>query len=217
MSSQLNRKLQTRKALLDATLALVEEGRHFSSISLREIAKKAGVAPNAFYRHFKDIDELGLALTDELSMMLRQLMRQARMQSLAADRMIYDSVDFYIAHVFTHPALFRFMAQIKTGGSPAMREAIRHELSYFSKELVSDLHRLRILPHLEPEDMEMLGHMVVNTVSSIGTELLDLPEDNDHLVAQVRARTVKQIRLAFIGAQSWKSKGELEKRKKRQK
>ena len=84
MSSQLNRKLQTRKALLDATLALVEEGRHFSSISLREIAKKAGVAPNAFYRHFKDIDELGLALTDELSMMLRQLMRQARMQSLAA-------------------------------------------------------------------------------------------------------------------------------------
>ena len=45
---------------MNGALELVAEGQHFSSLSLREVAKRAGVVPNAFYRHFKSLDELGL-------------------------------------------------------------------------------------------------------------------------------------------------------------
>ncbi len=50
--------------------------RSFASLSLREVAREAGIAPTSFYRHFRDVDELGLTMVDESGLMLRQLMRQ---------------------------------------------------------------------------------------------------------------------------------------------
>ena len=37
----------------------------FRHVSLREIAKLAGIAPTSFYRHFHDMEGLGLALIEE--------------------------------------------------------------------------------------------------------------------------------------------------------
>lgn len=214
MSEKINRKLRTRKALMDGALGLVASGRHYASISIREVAKAAGVVPNAFYRHFKDMDELGLALVDELGLLLRQLMRQARLRGMQADQMISDSVDFYIENVLEHPALFRFMSQCLTGGSPANREAIRNELNYFAHELVADLNRLRVLTHIEPVDLDMIGHLVINTVSGITPELLDLPRGSKNLVGGVRERTIKQVRLIFLGAGAWRSAADRSRDKK---
>ena len=55
------RKQLTRQALLDAALELLEE-QSFSSLSLRQVTGAAGVVPTAFYRHFDDMEKLGLAL-----------------------------------------------------------------------------------------------------------------------------------------------------------
>jgi AcrR family transcriptional regulator len=211
----LNRKLRTRKALMNGALELVAEGQHFSSLSLREVAKRAGVVPNAFYRHFKSLDELGLALADEVGLLLRQLMRQARLQGLAADRMISDSVDFFIDNVMANPALFRFMSQSRTGGSENLRFAIRNELSFFATEMVMDLNRLRILSHIDAADLDMIGHLVVQTVSGIAGEILDLPPQSKNLVNGIRQRTIKQLRLIFLGAGSWHSSEEQEKKRKK--
>ncbi len=204
--NQINRKLRTRKALMNSALDLVGDGQHFSSLSLREVAKRAGVVPNAFYRHFKNLDELGLALADEVGLLLRQLMRQARLQGLAADTMISDSVDFFITNVMQNPSLFRFMSQSLTGGSESVREAIRNELNFFATELVMDLNRLRILTHIEATDLDTIGHLVVHTVSGIAGEILDLPPQSDNLVKGIRQRTIKQLRLIFLGASVWSPK-----------
>ena len=54
------RKDLTRSSLLQAALSLMGEGRSFTSLGIREIAREAGMVPNAFYRHFRNTDELGL-------------------------------------------------------------------------------------------------------------------------------------------------------------
>ncbi len=46
--------------------------RSFASLSLREVAREAGIAPTSFYRHFRDVDELGLTMVDESGLMLRR-------------------------------------------------------------------------------------------------------------------------------------------------
>ena len=61
-----DRKDQTRKNLAQAALALMGEGRSFTSLGIREITREAGMVPNAFYRHFRNTDELGLALVEEV-------------------------------------------------------------------------------------------------------------------------------------------------------
>ena len=49
---------------MDSVLAIIGYGANFASISLREVAKTAGLVPTSFYRHFGDMEELGLAMVD---------------------------------------------------------------------------------------------------------------------------------------------------------
>lgn len=51
----------TKEELFQAALNLIGPQKSISSLSLREVAREAGIAPNSFYRHFKDIDELAIA------------------------------------------------------------------------------------------------------------------------------------------------------------
>ena len=74
--SRQEQKLKTRQNIIHAAFSLLDENRSLSAISLREVAREAGIAPTSFYRHFKDMDELGLTLVDEAGLALRQLMRQ---------------------------------------------------------------------------------------------------------------------------------------------
>src|SRR5690606_40642806 len=59
MSTRESKKKQTRQALMNAALELVGRGDNFASISLREVAKNAGVVPTSFYRHFETMEDLG--------------------------------------------------------------------------------------------------------------------------------------------------------------
>ena len=54
----------TKEELFQAALNLIGPQKSISSLSLREVAREAGIAPNSFYRHFKDIDELAIELID---------------------------------------------------------------------------------------------------------------------------------------------------------
>ena len=54
----------SRDDLLAAALRLLGPHRSVSSLSLREVTREAGIAPNSFYRQFRDMDELAVALID---------------------------------------------------------------------------------------------------------------------------------------------------------
>ncbi|MBN9268552.1 MAG: TetR family transcriptional regulator, partial [Hyphomicrobium sp.] len=68
-------KQQTRLALMDAARSLMDSGRGFGSLSLREVAKTAGIVPAGFYRHFTDMDQLGLALVADVDETFRETLR----------------------------------------------------------------------------------------------------------------------------------------------
>ena len=91
-SSRVELKERTRLRLTEAALALIGQGRGFSSLSLREITREAGVVPAAFYRHFRDLDELGLALVEMGGVTLRHLLREARRDGIPPTDMLRGSV-----------------------------------------------------------------------------------------------------------------------------
>ena len=75
----------------------------FANLSLREVAREAGIAPTSFYRHFKDMDELGLTLVDEAGLTLRQLMRQARKRiAKGGGSVVRTSVDTFMEFIGTN-------------------------------------------------------------------------------------------------------------------
>src|SRR5580693_2252823 len=100
--TQAERREQTRQALLDSALEQIDAGESFEALSLRSVAKAAGVVPTAFYRHFASMDELGLALVEDSFRTLRAMLRGAREGGLPPTHLIRRSVEILVEHVRTH-------------------------------------------------------------------------------------------------------------------
>src|SRR5690606_19973600 len=142
------RKERTRAALLEGTLALAAE-RGFAALSLREIARSAGIVPTAFYRHFASLDDLAAALVDEGVTALR----------------LADTVRFVFDQAEAKHALFGFLTRERHGGSAALRRLIAYELQMIVRELVTDMSRLPALDDWSPRDLEIAAELIVGTVA----------------------------------------------------
>ncbi|MEP6882566.1 MAG: TetR family transcriptional regulator, partial [Dokdonella sp.] len=126
-NSRVEQKERTRQRLIDAALALIGAGSGYTALGLREITREAGLAPAAFYRHFRDLDELGLALVEMGGVTLRRLLREARRDGIPPTDMLRGSVQIYRRFVTERSEVFRFIAGARGGGSRAIRDAIRTE------------------------------------------------------------------------------------------
>ncbi|MCB1836133.1 MAG: HTH-type transcriptional repressor FabR [Alcanivoracaceae bacterium] len=207
------RKQRTRRALLDAALDLMQGEQSFNSISLREVARNAGVVPTAFYRHFKDMDELGLALVEEALRALRQMMREARAAPLPTSHLIRRSVRTYLRYVQDNERYFQFVAKERFGGSRGIRLAIRQGIQLFISELSTDLARWPFLSRFSTEELQMFSTMIVNLMINITELLLDLPYDDDEEVEALSHLAEQQMLLIFLGTGQWIPKAERRARK----
>src|SRR5262249_26662931 len=131
-------KQKTRQALLDAALGLLEE-QSLSSLGLREVTRAVGVAPTAFYRHFRSTADLGVALVDGALGSLHPMGRTPVSTAGAPDERITRAIHLIARHVETHPAHVRFIARERHGGVQPVREAIRAQLTRFAEEVRTEL------------------------------------------------------------------------------
>lgn len=199
---------QTREALMNAALELVVKKGPFSSLSLREVAKRAGVVPTAFYRHFPDMSAMGLTLLDESFRSLRQMMREIRQEQLPAERMLHGSMDLYFDYVRNNRVYFLFVSKELYGGTSTMRNAIRREIRMFTNELAMDMSRFPNLDHISAEDLQMMAGLVVNNMTSLTQEMLELEEQDEQGQAEILRTAEKQLRLIYFGLGHWKSRAQ---------
>jgi AcrR family transcriptional regulator len=202
--TRVEQKERTRQRLVEAALALIGQGRSFSSLSLREIAREAGIVPAAFYRHFRDLDELGLALVDMGGAALRRLLREARRDGIPPTHMLRGSVLIYQRFVEERPLVFRFIAGERGGGSRLIRDAIRSEESHFAAEMAQDVRALGTLPDLSSATMQMICGLVVTTMLNAASDILDLPAHQPKRKKELVDNFVRQLRVVFLGAARWR-------------
>ena len=187
-------KLRTRRSIIEAAFSLLDEQRSLSSISLREVARSAGIAPTSFYRHFKDIDELGLTLVDEAGLALRQLMRQARVRIASGGGVINTSVDTFMEFITANNNVFRLLLREHTGTSMAFRAAVLREIKHFNVELTDYTISNTGLPY---NIANLQAEAMVKLVFSAGAEALDA---SDEQKANVAERVKLQLRFVVNGA-----------------
>lgn len=199
MTSRSEKKAKTKRSLIDAALRLSAE-RGFSGISLREVAREAGIAPTAFYRHFHDMDDLGLALIDEVGLSLRQLMRQARQRFVEQGRsVVRASIEAFMEFIHDNANLFRVLLGERLGSSSAFRKALHLEMDRFIGELTEDLERGATLAKRPLLDAGLTAEAIVAVVFTVGAESLDLPT---HSRKQLAERIIQEIRIIMCGAES---------------
>ena len=203
--SRAERKERTRQRLLDVTLELIAD-RSLASISLREVARAAGIVPTAFYRHYASTDELGVDLVEECMRPLRQGLRDARKGRAAHGDIIAETVEVLAKQVRAHPQQFRFLSRERYGGIGTVRRAIATELRLFTSDLTVDLARLTAGLDWTTDDLEMAAGLMVTAMLGTVLELLEAdprrPDDAEATLELAR----KQLRLIVLGMGAWRSK-----------
>lgn len=203
--SRAERKQRTRQRLLDVTLHLITD-RSLSSISLREVAREAGIVPTAFYRHYASMDALGVELVDESMRPLRQMIRDARRGRVAHGDIIVDTVGVLAKQVREHPDQFRFLTRERYGGVAAVRRAIATELRMFTSDLTIDLARLTTGFDWTTEDLEMAADLMVTAMLGTVMDLLESDERHPKDAAAILELAERQLRLITLGMGAWLSK-----------
>ncbi len=199
MPTRAAQKQATRRAIVDAALKLSGD-RGFSSLSLRGVAKEAGIATTSFYRPFADMDELGLALVDEVGMSLRQLVREARrrVDDSGKDRVIRASIQTFLEFVEGNKNLFRLLLGEGSGSTSHFRLAIAKEIQRFSDDLAEDLTREAKATERPIAHVRHAAEAMVTVAFNLGARSIDLPHEERLAVIE---RIIIEVRMIIRGAQ----------------
>ena len=187
-------KEKTRRALVDAAFNQLSAEKSFSNLSLREVAREAGIAPTSFYRHFRDMDELGLEMVDEAGLMLRQLMRQARKRIANGGSVIVISVETFFEFITNSPNVFRLLLRESSGTSQSFRTAAAREIKHFIDELAEYIAGKNNYP---PHIAYIQSEGIVTLVFTAGAHALDMDKkEREHL----KNRVILQLKMLAKGA-----------------
>ena len=203
-------KQQTRQALMAAASTLMDGGRGFGTLSLREVTRAAGIVPTAFYRHFHDMDELGLALVAEVGETFRDTLRQVRRNEFELGGMIEASTRIFLDSVAANRAQFLFLAREQYGGSQPVRQILTELRQRITDDLAADLKLMNRMPQLDDAAMDVVADLVVKAVFATLPELIDPPAESlpAHLTAQ--AKITQQLRFIMVGGKHWQGLGKPE-------
>jgi AcrR family transcriptional regulator len=110
-----------RTDLLDAAADLIGSHGEMESVSLRAVARRAGVSPTAVYRHFDDHVELLHEAVDHCWSTFYEQLRTAHDSSDDPYIAFRNMGDAYIAYALAHPGQYRvlFSAKVDLGDGDA--------------------------------------------------------------------------------------------------
>jgi len=188
----------SREDLLAAALKLVGPHRSVSSLSLREVAREAGIAPNSFYRQFRDMDELAIALIDLAGRSLRQIIGHARQRAASSDRSVIRlSVETFMEQLRADDKMLHVLLREGAVGSDAFKQAVERELNYFEEELKVDLIRLAAASRAPLHEPALVSKAITRLVFTMGAAAMDLPPEKDpELIEQIS----QMLRMIITGS-----------------
>ena len=194
----------TREALLDAALELSQEAG-FAQVSLRQVAKAAGVVPTAFYRHFDSMEQVGLALVERSFATLRQLMRDAQRDPDLFTDLISSTIDILVTSVKENREHFAFVARERLGGSAPVREAIQRELELFVSETALAIRLLPVVSTWTTEDVTALSGLYVRNMVFRAEQVLAMPPGRTDLEADLKRKMRREMLMIVLGVANWRS------------
>lgn len=189
----------SREDLIAAALRLIGPHRSVSTLSLREVAREAGIAPNSFYRQFRDMDELAVALIDLAGRSLRKVIGEARQRARAERSIVRSSVEAFMEQLRADDKLLHVLLREGTVGSDAFKQAVDRELDFFEEELRIDLIRVAAADGATLHEPALAAKAITRLVFAMGATAMDLPPERDpELIEQLS----QMVRMIITGARA---------------
>lgn len=189
----------SREDLIAAALRLIGPHRSVSTLSLREVAREAGIAPNSFYRQFRDVDELVVALIDLAGQSLRRIVGAARHRASSEQSVARTSVEAFIEQLRADDKLLHVLLREGSVGSDAFKQAVDRQLTYFEEELRHDLVRLAQANGTGLFEAGLTAKAITRLVFTMGATAMDLPRSEQGRLAE---ELILMVRMIVAGTQT---------------
>ncbi len=186
-----------REQLLDAASRLLGPNRSVSTLGLREVARAAGIAPNSFYRHFRDIDELAVALIEQAGGALRTIVREARNRVSSEKSAIVSSVETFMEQLEADEKHLHLLLREGSAGSTAFKQAIERQLHYFEDELREDLVHRSAAAGRPIQQPQLVAKAITRLIFALGGTAMDQSATQRE---QTAAEMVVIIRMIISGS-----------------
>ena len=187
----------TKEELFQAALNLIGPQKSIASLSLREVAREAGIAPNSFYRHFKDIDELAIELIERSGGVLRKILHQARLKASRQSSIIRTSVEVFIEQLNADEGNLSLLLREGYTGSNSYKLAVERQLNYFQQDLRDALIRLEKENNGNLIHPEIVANAITQLVFNMGAKVIEMPIEQRKEVAE---QTMIMIRMILEGS-----------------
>lgn len=187
----------SRDDLLMAALRLLGPHRSVSSLGLREVAREAEIAPNSFYRHFRDIDDLAVALIELSGEALRKVVDQARVNVVSGNAVVRGSVQAFMSQVRSEDGLLQVLLREGTAGSDAFKRAVDRQLDFFEEELRIELVRLTEAADQPLHDPALAAKAITRLIFAMGAHALDRPLEHD---AELVRQMTQMVTMIVLGS-----------------
>ena len=187
----------SRDDLIAAALRLLGPHRSVSTLSLREVAREADIAPNSFYRHFRDMDALAIALIELGGRSLRTIIREARTRMKPGRSVIRTSIETFMEQLDADERLLHILLREGVVGSDAYKSAVERELRTFEEELCVDLVRLSEAGGRPVHAPALVATAMTRLVFAMGATAIDLPRERR---GEIVEQLVEMLRMIMVGA-----------------
>ena len=189
----------SREDLIAAALRLIGPHRSVSTLSLREVAREADIAPNSFYRQFRDMDELAVALIDLAGRSLRKIIGAARQRATSDRSIVRGSVEAFMEQLRADDQLLHVLLREGTAGSDAFKQAVERELRFFEDELHLDLIRINAANGIVLHEPALVARAITRLVFAVGATAMDSPPERD---PQLIRELTLMLRMIIVGSRT---------------
>ncbi len=171
---------QRREQLLDVTAALVAT-HGFAAVSIRSVARAAGISRPIIYEHFGDLPGLLKALISrEMTRALEQVSESTLAELDRGDpiELMIESLRTYLTAVHRHPDTWRLVLMPPEGAPEILRRAIAHGRTAVLGRLAD-----AVRPGLRPGNRSPDPELTARTLSAIADEYARLILTDPHQFA----------------------------------
>jgi TetR/AcrR family transcriptional regulator, fatty acid biosynthesis regulator len=192
-----------KSLLMNAALKLAMKTRSIGALGVREIGREAGLNPNTFYRHFSSLEDLGLAILDEVIASWRQPLRDIRRNaaevasaqipapavstdywavSLKRTKVVAAlTIEGYFDFVIKNPEAFLIGVGEMSGSSSKLRQRLHEANEELASDLAADIRIYQLLPMLSDATLRDMSAVIIRQIITLSTDYIDVPRKREEM------------------------------------
>lgn len=178
---------QGKRLLMEAAARLAARHGSAESVSLRELAREAGLNHNTFYRHFDSLEDLLGAIVDSFGQQLRSGLARARREAPTLLDITPTVVGWTLDFALAHRDVFTVALRERFGPPGPLRDAVRAMLAQLQDDMLLELQARQALPALPEATLRPLLAIIIDQIFIMCHAHIEAPEHRAQRLDEARA------------------------------